>query len=148
MSVTAGRESREVTLGKARQRFVEVGSQLRLGGTLTDMAHKFYSMALDQGITRGRRAMTVVASCLYIACRLENVHLLLLDFSDAVQVRPRRLDDGVAGERLRARQGRLILLAQVVHHAAAHRPLPLRDAIRRTAPVGRQGEGRQFSLPS
>jgi hypothetical protein len=34
----------------------------------------------------GRRNVPVIACCLYIAARLKSIHLLLLDFSDAVQV--------------------------------------------------------------
>jgi transcription factor IIIB subunit 2 len=51
-------------------------------------ATRLYTLALEHKFTRGRRAMHVVAVCLYVACRQkETRQYMLIDFSDLLQVR-------------------------------------------------------------
>ena len=53
-------------------------------------AHRLYKLALQRGFTRGRRTNQVAAACLYLVCRQDEKPFLLIDFSDALQVRVRR----------------------------------------------------------
>ncbi|XP_055086871.1 transcription factor IIIB 90 kDa subunit-like [Periophthalmus magnuspinnatus] len=51
-----------------------------------DTAFNFYRMALNKGLTRGRRSLHVAAACIYMVCRTEGTPHMLLDLSDLVQV--------------------------------------------------------------
>lgn len=51
-----------------------------------EAAHRLYRLALQQGFTKGRRVNQVAACCLYIICRQEGKPLMLIDFSDMLQV--------------------------------------------------------------
>ncbi|XP_077521530.1 brf RNA polymerase III subunit isoform X2 [Amblyomma americanum] len=81
-----GKESRELTLMKARKKITQVCEQLRLNQHCIDMAFNFYKMALAKHLTRGRRHSHVVAACIYMVCRLEGTPHMLLDLSDVLQV--------------------------------------------------------------
>ncbi|XP_070180123.1 transcription factor IIIB 90 kDa subunit-like [Littorina saxatilis] len=81
-----GRDSRTVTLQNAKRKIQEVGGQLRLNPHYLDVAHNFFKMALDKNLTRGRKSLHVVATCLYIVCRMEGTSHMLLDLSDILQV--------------------------------------------------------------
>ena len=50
------------------------------------MAFNFYKTVLSRGWTRGRKVNYVIAACLYIVCRTEGTHHMLLDLSDVLQV--------------------------------------------------------------
>uniref|UniRef100_A0A1I8GCL3 B-related factor 1 n=1 Tax=Macrostomum lignano TaxID=282301 RepID=A0A1I8GCL3_9PLAT len=80
------RESRQLTLNNARRRLQQVGGQLRLTQHQIDMAYNFYRTILNRGWTRGRKVNYVIAACLYIVCRTEGTHHMLLDLSDLLQV--------------------------------------------------------------
>lgn len=82
----AGKESRELTLMKARKKIVQVAERLRLNQHCIEMAFNFYKMALARHLTRGRRSSHVIAACVYMVCRIENSSHMLLDLSDVVQV--------------------------------------------------------------
>uniref|UniRef100_A0A1E1XCG8 B-related factor 1 n=1 Tax=Amblyomma aureolatum TaxID=187763 RepID=A0A1E1XCG8_9ACAR len=81
-----GKESRELTLMKARKKIMQVSERLRLNQHCIDMAFNFYKMALTRHLTRGRRHSHVVAACIYMVCRIEGTPHMLLDLSDVVQV--------------------------------------------------------------
>lgn len=50
-------------------------------------ASRLYSLAVEHKFTKGRKAMNVVAVCLYVACRQKGTRsLMLIDFSDLLQV--------------------------------------------------------------
>ncbi|KAK7105106.1 hypothetical protein V1264_019712 [Littorina saxatilis] len=72
-----GRDSRTVTLQNAKRKIQEVGGQLRLNPHYLDVAHNFFKMALDKNLTRGRKSLHVVATCLYIVCRMEGTSHIL-----------------------------------------------------------------------
>lgn len=78
-------DSREWTLFNAKRRLQAVGLALNLGEHHIDQAHRWYTLALQHQFTRGRRSNHIVASCLYIVCRLEKTAHMLLDFSDVLQ---------------------------------------------------------------
>ncbi|CAJ0960038.1 unnamed protein product, partial [Mesorhabditis belari] len=79
-------DSREQTFYKGKKLIEEIASQLRITMHCIDTAFNFFKMCVCRGLTRGRIRSHVVASCLYMTCRLENTGHLLLDFSDITQV--------------------------------------------------------------
>merc|ERR1719370_1677372 len=81
-----GRESREVTLKNARIKIVNLTQQLRLRKDHVDMSFHFYKLALNKGITRGRKSAHVIAACVYITCRTESTGHMLIDISDVLEV--------------------------------------------------------------
>merc|ERR1719153_589484 len=81
-----GRESREVTLKNARAKIVSLTQQLRLRKDHVDMSFHFYKLALNKGITRGRKSAHVIAACVYITCRTESTGHMLIDISDVLEV--------------------------------------------------------------
>ncbi|TGZ75801.1 hypothetical protein CRM22_000173 [Opisthorchis felineus] len=85
-SQAIGRESRQVTENRARRRIDTICGHLRLGNDIATSAFRFYQSALFRGITRGRGALQVAASCVYLAARQLRVNLMLLDLSDAVGI--------------------------------------------------------------
>lgn len=78
-------ESREITLANGKRRLAAVAYALGLGEHHVDMAHRWFTLALQHQFTRGRRSNNIIASCLYIVCRLERTPHMLLDFSDILQ---------------------------------------------------------------
>ncbi|XP_058470969.1 transcription factor IIIB 90 kDa subunit-like [Solea solea] len=81
-----GSESRAQTLQRAKQHINTLGRQLQMNQHCLDTAYNFYRMALGKHLTRGRKALHVVAACLYLVCRTEGTPHMLLDFSDVLQV--------------------------------------------------------------
>merc|ERR1719158_422827 len=81
-----GRESREVTLKKAKTKIISLTQQLRLRQDHVDMSFHFYKMALGRGMTRGRKNVHVIAACVYITCRIESTGHMLIDISDVLEV--------------------------------------------------------------
>lgn len=79
-------ESREVTLANARRAIQQVASTMRLPTLYVEKAHRLYSRALQMRFMYGRQQAHVVATCLYLICRLEKSPHLLIDFSDTLQV--------------------------------------------------------------
>ena len=49
-------------------------------------AQRFYSLAVDNKFNRGRRTDYVVASCIYLYSRFEKDALMLIDFSERLQI--------------------------------------------------------------
>jgi len=81
-----GREGREVTLKNARSKIVSLCQQLRLRQDHVDMSFHFYKLALNKGMTRGRKSPHVIAACVYITCRTEATGHMLIDISDVLEV--------------------------------------------------------------
>ncbi|KAG0414224.1 hypothetical protein HPB47_008652 [Ixodes persulcatus] len=73
----SGKESRALTLQKARRKIVQVAERLRLNQHCIDTAFNFYKMALTRHLTRGRRHSHVVAACIYMVCRIEGTPRIL-----------------------------------------------------------------------
>jgi len=78
------RESREVTLQNGKRLINEMSSQLRLNQHCMDTAFNFYKLAVQRGLTRGRKIRQVIAACLYLVCRTEGTPHMLLDLCDIV----------------------------------------------------------------
>jgi transcription factor IIIB subunit 2 len=51
-----------------------------------ETAQRWYTLAITNNFTKGRKAQYVVACCLYIACRLEKSSHMLIDFSDVLHI--------------------------------------------------------------
>ncbi|CAL4171543.1 unnamed protein product, partial [Meganyctiphanes norvegica] len=79
------RESREITLNKARQKINALAQQLRLSSHHIDTSHNFFKLSLSKGLTRGRKSNHVIGACVYITCRTEATPHMLIDVSDAIQ---------------------------------------------------------------
>ncbi|CAF0865596.1 unnamed protein product [Didymodactylos carnosus] len=79
------RESRQITLHKARRGLMDISSNMHMNQHCTDAAFKIYKMALDRGLSKGNKSSHLLASCLYIICRTEGTQHILLDFCDLVE---------------------------------------------------------------
>lgn len=79
-------ESREATLNNARKKLRAVGHALFIPDYIVDASHQWYKLALAYNFVQGRRSQNVIAACLYIACRKEKTHHMLIDFSSRLQV--------------------------------------------------------------
>ncbi|KAL7638884.1 UNVERIFIED_CONTAM: hypothetical protein RMT77_010418 [Armadillidium vulgare] len=80
------RESKEITLGTAYKRIKGLSQQLRLGTHYTETSFNFFKLALNKGLTKGRKSKFIIGACVYITCRTEASFLMLIDVSDALQV--------------------------------------------------------------
>jgi transcription factor IIIB 90 kDa subunit len=49
-------------------------------------ALRYFKVALDNKFNQGRRSQYVVASCLYVVCRLNKMPHMLIDFSDKLRI--------------------------------------------------------------
>ncbi|CDK29514.1 unnamed protein product [Kuraishia capsulata CBS 1993] len=79
-------ESREQTLSNGKRKIKNVALALRIPDYISDSAYSWFQLALAQNFVRGRRSQNVIAACLYIACRKEKTHHMLIDFSSRLQV--------------------------------------------------------------
>lgn len=61
-----------------------MSSQLRLNQHCVDTAFNFYKLAVQRGLTRGRKIRQVIAACIYLVCRTEGTPHMLLDLCDIV----------------------------------------------------------------
>lgn len=50
------------------------------------MALRYFKLALAHKFNQGRRSQYVVASCLYLVCRMEKTSHMLIDFSDKLKI--------------------------------------------------------------
>ncbi|PVU86064.1 hypothetical protein BB559_006686 [Furculomyces boomerangus] len=80
------RASKEYTLFLAKQRIQALSTALSLSSHYVDSALRYYHLALNQNFTKGRKKNSVVASCLYLVCRMEKSPQMLIDFSDLIQI--------------------------------------------------------------
>ena len=78
--------SRETTLNNARRKLKAVSYALNIPEYVTDAAFQWYRLALSNNFVQGRKSQNVIAACLYIACRKERTHHMLIDFSSRLQV--------------------------------------------------------------
>ncbi|KAJ0009227.1 hypothetical protein NQD34_016642, partial [Periophthalmus magnuspinnatus] len=76
-NISLGRESRAQTLQKAKSQITTLGQQLQMNQHCVDTAFNFYRMALNKGLTRGRRSLHVAAACIYMVCRTEGTPRIL-----------------------------------------------------------------------
>ncbi|KAM3122374.1 hypothetical protein CJJ07_004594 [Candidozyma auris] len=79
-------ESREQTLLSAKSKIRKLGSAMRIPEYIMESASGWFKLALVQNFVQGRRSQNVIAACLYVACRHERTHHLLIDFSSRLQI--------------------------------------------------------------
>lgn len=79
-------ESREVTIGNGKRACMALALTLNLSPTLAEAAGRWFTLAVQHEFTKGRKSQYVIAACLYIACRQAKNDVMLIDFSDKLQV--------------------------------------------------------------
>lgn len=79
-------ESREQTLAKGQRNIRKIAAALRIDDTVATAAGGWFKLALTQNFVQGRRSQNVLAACLYVACRKEGTHHMLIDFSSLLQI--------------------------------------------------------------
>lgn len=79
-------ELREQTLLSAKLKIRKLGSSMRIPEYIMESASGWFKLALVQNFVQGRRSQNVIAACLYVACRHERTHHLLIDFSLRLQI--------------------------------------------------------------
>ncbi|CAK7902606.1 transcription factor IIIB 70 kDa subunit [[Candida] anglica] len=79
-------ESREQTLKNARGKIKKISVALRIPDHITEAANEWFRLALINNFVQGRRSQNVLAACLYVACRKERTHHMLIDFSSLLQI--------------------------------------------------------------
>ncbi|KAG4304404.1 hypothetical protein PORY_002114 [Pneumocystis oryctolagi] len=79
-------ESREQTIANGRRRINALAAALHLSERHSETAVRYFTLAVTHNFIQGRRSQYVIASCLYIVCRLERTSHMLIDFSDILQI--------------------------------------------------------------
>ncbi|CCE82039.1 Piso0_002732 [Millerozyma farinosa CBS 7064] len=79
-------ESREQTFEKGKKRIKKIATALRIPDYISDAASEWFRLALLNNFVQGRRSQNVLAACLYVACRKEKTHHMLIDFSSRLQI--------------------------------------------------------------
>jgi transcription factor IIIB subunit 2 len=70
----------------ARRRITQLAAILNCPDHYVDQAQRWFTLAVTNNFTKGRKSQYVVACCLYIACRMEKSSHMLIDFSDVLQI--------------------------------------------------------------
>ncbi|KAF2358436.1 Brf1 TBP-binding domain [Trinorchestia longiramus] len=83
---TFSKESREITLQKAKKKIEALTTSLGLSKHVDSIANNHFKLSLSHGLCRGRKSAHVIGACVYIACRQERTPHMLIDVSDAAQV--------------------------------------------------------------
>ncbi|KAF8469133.1 cyclin-like protein [Kalaharituber pfeilii] len=81
-----GLESREQTLANAKRKIQQLAAALSVPESYTEAAGRWFTLALTNGFTHGRRTQYVIACCLYAVCRQEKSSHMLIDFSDILHI--------------------------------------------------------------
>ncbi|KAL7275085.1 transcription factor TFIIIB subunit brf1 [Rhizina undulata] len=79
-------ESREHTIAEGRRRIIQLGSALHCPEHFADAAQRWFTLAVTNNFTKGRRTQYVVACCLYVVCRQNKSSHMLIDFSDILHI--------------------------------------------------------------
>ncbi|KAH9823509.1 hypothetical protein DFH28DRAFT_360471 [Melampsora americana] len=82
----ASAESRAQTLENGLRNLLSMAHGLNLSEVIAESAHRFFTLALSNGFVMGRRSPYVLASCIYVACRMNKLPTMLIDISDFLQV--------------------------------------------------------------
>jgi transcription factor IIIB subunit 2 len=70
----------------ARRRIAQLAAILNCPEHYVDQAQRWFTLAVTNNFTKGRKSQYVVACCLYIACRMEKSSHMLIDFSDVLHI--------------------------------------------------------------
>ncbi|CUM62902.1 uncharacterized protein PRCAT00000461001 [Priceomyces carsonii] len=79
-------ESREQTFENGKRKIKRIAAALKIPEYISDSAIEWFKLALTNNFVQGRRSQNVLASCLYVACRKEKTHHMLIDFSSRLQI--------------------------------------------------------------
>jgi len=79
--------SQERRLVRAKKYMRQLATQLNLSGLVVESAARLFNLAQRINFIQGRHTHHVSAACLYMICRQEQTSHLLIDFSDALQVK-------------------------------------------------------------
>lgn len=79
-------ESKEQTLQNAKKNISYLARAMKIPEYIQESASGWFKLALVQNFVQGRRSQNVIAACLYVACRHEKTHHLLIDFSLRLQL--------------------------------------------------------------
>ncbi|TGZ84785.1 BRF1-domain-containing protein [Ascodesmis nigricans] len=79
-------ESREASIAEGRRQINMVAAVLNCPDFYTEAAQRWFTLAVTNNFTKGRKSRYVTACCLYIACRMEKSSHMLIDFSDVLHI--------------------------------------------------------------
>ena len=79
-------ESREQTLSNGKWKIKRIAAALKIPDYIAEAAGEWFRLALTLNFVQGRRSNNVLATCLYVACRKERTHHMLIDFSSRLQI--------------------------------------------------------------
>ncbi|KAK6459959.1 transcription factor IIIB 70 kDa subunit (B-related factor) [Scheffersomyces coipomensis] len=79
-------ESREQTILNGKRKIRRIAAALKIPDYIAESAGAWFKLALTQNFVQGRRSQNVLAACLYVACRKEKTHHMLIDFSSRLQI--------------------------------------------------------------
>lgn len=79
-------ESREQTLSNGKRKIKRIAATLKIPDYIAEAAGEWFRLALTLNFVQGRRSNNVLATCLYVACRKERTHHMLIDFSSRLQI--------------------------------------------------------------
>ena len=79
-------ESREQTLSNGKRKIKRIAAALKIPDYIAEAAGEWFRLALTLNFVQGRRSNNVLATCLYVACRKERTHHMLIDFSSRLQI--------------------------------------------------------------
>ncbi|RCK59543.1 Transcription factor IIIB subunit [Candida viswanathii] len=79
-------DSKEQTLSTGKRRIKKIAASLKIPDYIADAAAEWFRLALTLNFVQGRRSHNVLATCLYVACRKERTHHMLIDFSSRLQI--------------------------------------------------------------
>lgn len=68
-----------------RKRIKQLAQGMKLSDRLSEAAQRWFNLAVSTNFVKGRKSGYVIAACLYITCRMEKTHHMLIDFSDMLQ---------------------------------------------------------------
>ncbi|KAI3404995.1 BRF1 [Candida oxycetoniae] len=79
-------ESREQTISNGKRKIRRIAASLKIADFIAEAAGEWFKLALTMNFVQGRRSNNVLATCLYVACRKERTHHMLIDFSSRLQI--------------------------------------------------------------
>ncbi|KAH0608256.1 uncharacterized protein H6S33_002308 [Morchella sextelata] len=79
-------ESRDAAIMHGRRKIVQLAEALKCPSHYVDTAQRWFTLAVTNNFTKGRKTQYVIASCLYISCRNEKSSHMLIDFSDMLGI--------------------------------------------------------------
>ncbi|ODO09502.1 hypothetical protein I350_03103 [Cryptococcus amylolentus CBS 6273] len=81
-----GQQNTENIKANGSAKIDEVARKMYLGSGISIGAKRFFSLAVDNKFNRGRKTTYIVASCLYLQCRLKRDARMLIDFSEHLAI--------------------------------------------------------------